>query len=73
MKKILILITALFLLRCNEKTYTVEDFKNDKELLDKYRKKCENGEIDGDSLNCQNSHKALILLNRPTNTGKWTD
>ncbi|MCX8618895.1 EexN family lipoprotein [Gilliamella sp. B2923] len=73
MKKILILITAMFLFGCNEKTYTVEDFKNNKELLDQYRKKCINGEIYGDSLNCQNSHKALILLNRPTNTGKWTD
>ncbi|WP_218057699.1 MULTISPECIES: EexN family lipoprotein [unclassified Gilliamella] len=46
MKKILILITAMFLFGCNEKTYTVDDFKNNKELLDEYRKKCENGEID---------------------------
>lgn len=67
MKKILILITALFLFGCNEKTYTVEDFKNDKELLDKYRKKCENSEIDGDSLNCQNSHKTVVSKNRVGN------
>ncbi|OCG27558.1 hypothetical protein A9G45_09395 [Gilliamella sp. HK2] len=73
MKKILILITAMFLFGCNEKTYTVDDFKNNKELLDEYRKKCENGEIDGDSLNCQNSFKVIVELSRPTNTGKWTD
>ncbi|MWN05325.1 EexN family lipoprotein [Gilliamella sp. Pas-s95] len=67
------MITAMFLFRSNKKTYTVEDFEDNKEILDKYRKKCENGEIDGDSLNCQNSHKAMIGLSRPTNTGKWTD
>ncbi|MFQ1000005.1 EexN family lipoprotein [Gilliamella sp. BG6] len=72
MKKILILITAMFLFGCNEKTYTVEDFKNNKELLDEYRKKCENGEIDGDSLNCENSFKANLSLNTPArNPHAW--
>ncbi|OCG69518.1 hypothetical protein A9G43_00940 [Gilliamella sp. Occ3-1] len=72
MKKILIFITAMFLFGCNEKTYTVEDFKNNKELLDEYRKKCENGEIDGDSLNCENSFKANLNLNTPArNPHAW--
>ena len=67
MKTILILITAIFLFGCNEKIYTVDDFKNNKELLDEYRKKCKNGEIHGDSLNCQNSHKAIISKNKVGN------
>lgn len=28
----------MFLFGCNEKTYTVEDFKNNKALLDEYQK-----------------------------------
>ena len=42
------LITALFLFGC-EKTYTVSDFENNKELLDEYNKKCQNGELDRES------------------------
>lgn len=65
MKKILILITGLFLFGCNEKTYTVEDFENSKELRDEYSKKCQNGEIDGNSLNCENLFDAIISIQTP--------
>ena len=64
MKQILMLITALFLFGC-EKTYTVSDFENNKELLDEYNKKCQNGEIDGDSLNCKNVFDALLSIGTP--------
>ena len=37
MKKILMLITALFLFGC-DRTYTVEEFKNDEKLTDEYQK-----------------------------------
>ena len=66
MKKILMLITALFLFGC-DRTYTVEEFENDDKLTDEYRKKCQNGEIDGDSLNCENSRKAIISRNEVSN------
>ena len=66
MKKILMLITALFLFGC-DKTYTVEEFENDEKLTDEYQKKCQNGEIDGDSLNCQNSRKAVVVRNKVSN------
>lgn len=65
-----ILFGAFILSGCNEKTYTVSDFKNNKELLDEYRQKCKNGEIDGNSLNCENSHKALMSQNKIDNA-KW--
>lgn len=67
MKKIFLFITILFLFGCNEKTYTVDEFSADKELLDTYNRKCKNGEIDGNSLNCQNVHKARVLKNKVDN------
>lgn len=72
MKKILVLITAIFLFGCNEKTYTVSDFENNRELRDEYNKKCQNGEIDGDSLNCQNVFDALLSIGTPErNPNAW--
>ncbi|OCG37244.1 hypothetical protein A9G29_11520 [Gilliamella sp. Fer2-1] len=62
MKKILIFITVLFLFGCNEKTYTVEEFKNNKELREEYNKKCENGELDSFSLVCRNAADAEFSL-----------
>ena len=62
MKTILILITAMFLFGCNEKTYTVDDFKNNKELREEYNKKCKNGELDSFSLNCRNAAEATFSL-----------
>lgn len=64
-----VLLGAFTLSGCNEKTYTVSDFENNKELLNEYRQKCQNGEIDGDSLNCENVSKAMMTI--PSNTGKW--
>lgn len=70
MRKLLVLgsiLCGLVLTACNEKIYTVEDFSKNKELRNEYRKKCENGELSGDHLNCQNSFKAVVLSNRIDN------
>lgn len=71
MKYLTLFIIAFFLFGCNEKTYTVSEFENNSELRDEYNKKCINGELNGDSLNCQNVNKAIIGSTIPSNTGKW--
>ncbi|WP_392563302.1 EexN family lipoprotein [Orbus wheelerorum] len=74
MKKLMIIsliAASLLLAACGEKSYTVEEFVANKTLLDEYRNKCKNGEISGDSLNCQNSFKAITEMSVPTNTGSW--
>lgn len=62
MKKLLTFTTILvfILTGCNEKTYTIDEFSANKELRNEYNKKCKNGEIDTESLNCQNVFKASI-------------
>jgi len=61
MKKIIILMAAVFALSACDKTYTVKDFQADKELRLKYLEKCRNGEIDGENLNCRNADMAASL------------
>ncbi|OCG08845.1 hypothetical protein A9G13_01940 [Gilliamella sp. wkB178] len=48
MKKIILLsavIASFLLTACNDKIYTVKEFKEDKGLRDKYFQKCNNGEL----------------------------
>lgn len=58
MKKIIILMAAVFSLSACDKNYTVSDFRADKELMNKYVAKCNNGELDANSLVCSNAYKA---------------
>ncbi|MBT0721819.1 MULTISPECIES: EexN family lipoprotein [Rosenbergiella] len=57
MKKIIILMAAVFALSACDKTYTVSDFRADKDLMRKYVAKCNNGELDANSLVCSNAYK----------------
>ncbi len=49
-----------------EKTYTIEDFTKNKDLREKYFKKCKNGEIHPDNLNCINVKKARFRIRMNT-------
>ncbi|MBS9782723.1 MAG: EexN family lipoprotein [Arcobacter sp.] len=51
-----------------EKIYTIEDFTKNKDLREKYLKKCKNGEIHPDNLNCINVNRAnyKMSLNNTT-------
>ncbi|OOF66774.1 EexN family lipoprotein [Rodentibacter sp. Ppn85] len=60
MKKLaLLLISGIALVACNEKEYTVDDFMKNDQLRTEWLKKCENGEVRPELLNCINSKKAI--------------
>ncbi|EJF88047.1 EexN family lipoprotein [Bartonella melophagi] len=73
MKKILlsciaVLTTGLIVTGC-EKTYTVEEFKKNDELRDKWGMKCfVYNKADQSSQNCQNALKAKQELDKPIST-----
>ncbi|MET3589740.1 putative DNA-binding WGR domain protein [Bartonella silvatica] len=59
----LLLCTALFVVGCKKKEHSVEDFKKDQTLLDKWVKKCETAEASvKSSQNCQNAQTAASEL-----------
>ncbi len=59
---ILLLCTGLTVVGC-EKTYSVEDFKKDKKLMEKWGKKCEKMGVSAFSTkNCQNAMQADMEL-----------
>ncbi|MBB5073957.1 hypothetical protein HNQ69_001090 [Bartonella callosciuri] len=59
----LLLCTGLLVVGCQEKTYSVEDFKKDQKLLDEWRKKCESSDASvSSSQNCQNAQTAAHEL-----------
>lgn len=64
MKKIILLgavIAGFLLTACNDKIYTVKEFKEDKGLRDKYFQKCNNRELEPSrDENCINVIKAKI-------------
>ena len=63
MKKIaLLIISSLALVACNEKEYTVDEFMKNDQLRAEWIKKCENGEVRPELLNCINVAKAKDKL-----------
>lgn len=62
MKKTSILLCSIFLFACSEQTITVEQFKSDQVLLNKYLEKCKNGELHKEDINCINANQANKLL-----------
>ncbi|EJF74228.1 EexN family lipoprotein [Bartonella birtlesii] len=57
----LLFCTGLAVVGCEEKVYSVEDFKKDGELLDKWYKKCASaGPSFQASENCKNVLKATL-------------
>lgn len=63
MKKLIILcVLSISLLACSEQTITVEQFKSDQVLLNKYLEKCKNGELHKEDINCINANQANKLL-----------
>ncbi|TPH00593.1 EexN family lipoprotein [Haemophilus haemolyticus] len=62
MKKTSILLCSIFLVACSEQTITVEQFKSDQVLLNKYLEKCKNGELHKEDINCINANQANKLL-----------
>lgn len=62
MKKIIILLAAVFALSACDKTYTVSDFKSDPKLRKEYHDKCINGELNTESQNCTNVDEAMTTL-----------
>lgn len=59
MKKIIILMAAVFALSACDKTYTVSEFKANPDLKKEYHDKCVNGELDSESQNCTNVDEAM--------------
>lgn len=59
-KIVLCVLASLFLSACNEKeeSYTVDDFMKNDSLRAEWVKKCENGELRPEELNCINALKA---------------
>lgn len=70
MKKIILLgavFTSFLLTACNEKIYTVEEFKADKALRDKIFQKCNKGELNKmTNENCLNALNAKLVIEGPT-------
>lgn len=65
-KLISLCVLSISLLACSEQTITVEQFKSDQVLLNKYLEKCKNGELHKEDINCINANKAknsIILEN----------
>ena len=65
-KLISLCVLSISLLACSEQTITVEQFKSDQVLLNKYLEKCKNGELYKEDINCINANKAknsIILEN----------
>lgn len=62
MKKIIILLLATFTLSaCEDKTYSVDDFLKDKNLMNETIKKCRSGELNANSTNCSHAFRASNL------------
>ncbi|WP_208436147.1 EexN family lipoprotein [Bartonella phoceensis] len=57
----LLLCTGLFVAGCKEKNYSVEDFKKDGKLLDKWYLKCRSG---GPSLQSSQNCKNVLRASR---------
>ena len=65
-KLISLCVLSISLLACSEQTITVEQFKSDQVLLNRYLEKCKNGELHKEDINCINANKAknsIILEN----------
>lgn len=60
MKKLLFIVVSLISLSAckEERSYTVDEFLKDDHLRAEWVKKCENGEVRPELLNCINSLKA---------------
>lgn len=62
MKKMIVLLAAtLTLSACGDKTYSVQDFLKDKNLMNEMIKKCRSGELHAESTNCTNAIRASRL------------
>ncbi|MEL6089613.1 EexN family lipoprotein [Bartonella schoenbuchensis] len=73
MKKFLLLCTVVFTTRLTitscKKTYTVEEFKKDDELRNKWGMNCfVYNKADQSSQNCQNALKAKQEIDKPVST-----
>lgn len=58
MKRLALLIISVTLIACSEKDYTVDEFLKNDELRSEWLKKCDNGEVRPELLNCINAKKA---------------
>lgn len=58
----IIIISFACMYGCQEeKTYSIDEMKDNDALFEKISKQCEMGEIPLDSANCNNAEKAAIL------------
>lgn len=55
-------IATIALTGCEDKTFTVNDFKKDDTLRAEFLQKCKNGEIRPESMNCINSKEAEYYI-----------
>ena len=63
MKKLaFIVISCCALISCSENEYTVDEFMKNEQLWKEWLKKCDNGEVRPELLNCINAYKAKDKL-----------
>ncbi len=70
-KKYFLFFMILFLTGCKEEVHSVQKFVKDKDLTMSYIAKCEKEEINSNSENCVNAHRAKITIDMRESTKNY--